>query len=101
MNSNKKAFTLVEIALATAIVGIMALIALPSYVDIIETKRLDAEKASFTNYETDFKRSFQDSDWSRNVAAFVGSMPPTFTIYATAFGLCSPSANAGEGDWFV
>jgi type II secretory pathway pseudopilin PulG len=92
----------VEIALATAIIGIMALVALPSYVDIVETKRIEAEKASFANFEEDIKRSFQDSDWSRNIAAFAGTMPSAHASqFATAFGACSDSAHATDGAWFV
>ena len=99
---------MIEIAVVTAIMGILAMVTMPSFVKIIETKREEAETASLINIEDDLKRGFQDTDPGRNISAFVGPLPPTtITQFATDFRSCPvlsdptyPTA-AAAGDWFV
>jgi prepilin-type N-terminal cleavage/methylation domain-containing protein len=102
LNTKIKGFTLIELAVVTAIIGVLSLILMPSLIDVFESKRLDAEQASLTALEDDIKRSFQDSDWARNLAAFPALMPPTYvTQYATTFGVCPASAGATDAAWLV
>lgn len=102
MNRKLHGFTLIEIAVVTAIIGILAMIVTPAFVEVLEAKRIEAEKASFASFEEDIKRSFQDSDWSRNIAAFASAMPSALaTQYATNFGSCPVGTLANDSAWYV
>lgn len=102
MNRKLNGFTLIEIAVVTAIIGILAMIVTPSFVDMLQAKRIEAEKSSLTSYEEDIKRSFQDSDWSRNIAAFTGPLSGTMpTTLSTTFGDCPAGTLATDAAWIV
>jgi len=101
MKEKQYGFTLIEIAVVTAIIGILAMIVLPSLMERLQSARLDAEKATLTTFEDDMKRSFQDSRFDYNMddgvvtgdlSGFRSCPKTTETTYPTT---------ATTGDWFV
>lgn len=101
MKRDAQGFTLVELAVVTAVIGVLSMMILPSLVDTVEARRLDAERAGLAVLDDDIRRSFQESDWSRNLAAFAAEMPQELAQSATGFGACIPGAPAAGAAWYA
>jgi prepilin-type N-terminal cleavage/methylation domain-containing protein len=101
MNGKQHGFTLIEIAVVTAIIGVLAMIMVPSLMERLKSARLDAEKASLAAFEEDIKRSFQNSDSDYNIDGAV------ITKDSSGFRSCpimtdsTYPTTAATGDWFV
>lgn len=102
MEKQVAGFTLIELAVVTAVIGVLSLILVPSLIDVLESRQIETERANLVGLEEDIKRSFQDVDWSRNLASFPQAMPEELSAqYATVFGECSEGAPAADGAWYV
>lgn len=95
---SNKGFTLIELMITVAIVGILAAVALPSYRDYILRGQLVDATTAMANFRAQMEKHFQDNRTYATVGAFVtpcerndGSrVVGSFTI--SCFG--APTANA-------
>ncbi|WP_404424712.1 hypothetical protein [Nibricoccus sp. IMCC34717] len=63
-----RAFTLLEIAVVTAILGLLSFLFLPSLANGIETQRIEAERVVLQTLADEVVRSFSVADPARNIA---------------------------------
>jgi type IV pilus assembly protein PilE len=68
-----KGFTLIEVMIVVAIVGILAAIAIPAYTDFILRGRIVDATNGLSTFKADMERHFQDN---RTYAAAGGFTPP-------------------------
>jgi hypothetical protein len=94
------AFTLLEIAVVTAILGLLTFLFLPSLADGIEAQRIEAERVALQALATEVERSFSIADPARNIAVL-----PSHTLgsaYATWFDVGGARPNSVSGaEWYA
>lgn len=89
--TKQKGFTLIELMVAVAVVGILASIALPSYQRYIFRSQIPAGLNALAAYQARMEQSYQDTG-SYGAATCSAVLPST-----PSFTLSCASANAGQG----
>ena len=72
MNKDSKGFTLIEVMITVAIVGILAAIALPAYTDYIIRGRIPEATANMESYRALMEQYYQDNRNYANAAGDCG-----------------------------
>lgn len=88
-------FTLLELIIAVAIVGILAAIALPSYSDSVRKARRSDGTATLLKAQIDQEK------WRGNHTAYTSSLQGTNCGTSTATGLCWTSNTSPEGYYTI
>ena len=96
MHSAQKGFTLIELMISVAIIGIVAAIAIPAYVDYIET----AEEAVMVQ-NIDTMRLFQEDFRLRNGSYAAGPWDPVGAQDLEAAIDWSPTGDNGQTVYVV
>ena len=89
-------FTLVELMIATAVVGILAAIALPSYNAYVFRSRIPASLDALSAYQARMEQTFQDTSSYSSPAdssACASSLPTATSTFVLS---CAPN-KAGQG----
>ena len=101
MNRKQHGFTLIEIAVVTVIIGILAMTTMPSVMNRLLAARREAEKTTMDTFTEDIKRSFQTTDFNYNIATFsstIGVKPPTLVTTFRSYNINDTPTSA---DWLV
>ena len=61
VNSRQKGFTLIEVMIVVAIIGILAAIALPSYTDYVKRGKAAEATSMLANFRIRMEQSYQDN----------------------------------------
>lgn len=102
-----KGFSLIELLIVVAVVGILAAIAYPSYVDAITQSRRADAKTTLLDIAQRIERFYSENHSYANVAASVGGTPQaspdgwysiTITSTATTYNLTAVPQNAQAND---
>jgi type IV pilus assembly protein PilE len=88
---HRAGFTLIEVMMAIAIVGILAAVAFPSYVDHVRRGKITEATASLATMRVQMEQYFQDN---RTYADVAGVTPP-----CTATSAVAPPPNARYFDF--
>ena len=96
MHSAQKGFTLIELMISVAIIGIIAAIAIPAYVDYIDT----AEEAVMVQ-NIDTMRMFQEDFRLRNGAYAAGTWDPAGLQDLEAATDWAPTGDNGQTVYVV
>ena len=88
-------FTLIELVIAVAIVGILAAIAIPTYNSQVEKGRLADARAALTEDGHFLERWYADNGSYKNGAAWP-TLPVTGTDYFTISFTAQPSSSDGN-----
>lgn len=92
-SSNQRGFTLIELMITVAVVGILAAVALPSYTRYVARGKITDAVAALADYRVKMEQYFQDN---RNYGTANGSCPVTITAsqyftYSCLVGSATPS----------
>ncbi len=69
MRAIQKGFTLIEIMIAVAIIGILAAIAIPQYQDYVLRANIQEATSTLSDFRTRMEQAYQDNRTYLNVAA--------------------------------
>lgn len=84
--SLQKGFTLIEVMIVVAIIGILATIAIPNYTDYVLRSRAAEATSTLANARVQIEQLFQDN---RSYAAFICPLAGQYFVYN-----CALAANA-------
>lgn len=96
----QRGFTLLELAVVTAIVGLLSLILLPSVAEQIEAMRMAAEDAQMDHLAKLMERSFQSTEPATNVSSISRHPLGRESSWNTDFGADAVPANLAA-TWFA
>ena len=82
----QKGFTLIEVMIVVAVIGILAAIAIPSYTDYVLRGRAAEATSALANARVQIEQLFQDN---RSYAAFICPLAGQYFVYN-----CALAANA-------
>lgn len=89
----KKGFTLIELMVALVIIGILASVVIPSYLDYISRARLTEAFDALAIYHVKLEQAYQDSgSYANSTAGCVVGTPST-----AHFNYSCQLANSGQG----
>ncbi|QMV75473.1 prepilin-type N-terminal cleavage/methylation domain-containing protein [Comamonas piscis] len=71
----QQGFTLIEVMIVVAIIGILSAIALPSYRDYVTRGRIPEATATLSTYQVRMEQWFQDNRKYRNADSACGALP--------------------------
>lgn len=91
----RNGFTLIEVMIVVAIVGILAAVALPSYTSYVNRGKITEALAALADYRIKMEQYFQDN---RNYGAASGNCPVTVTtskyfVFTCTVGATTPSVS--------
>jgi type IV pilus assembly protein PilE len=98
---NSSGFTLIELMVVVAIIGILAAIAMPNYNDYITRSKVTEAVASLSDARVRMEQYFQDNRYYNTDGTAATGCAPTVTVAATAnftFG-CLAAANGQAYVW--
>ncbi len=75
----QQGFTLIEIMIVVAIIGILATIALPNYRDYVTRGRIPEATAALSTYQVKMEQWFQDNRKYRNADGNCGALAADYT----------------------
>ena len=116
MRSCRRAFTLIELVMVIAIIGILASLAVPKFLDLSSAAKISATKAGLGSLRSVLAIKYASSatggvtasyPGSLTTADFAGSENPknalngTTGISALAATVAGTITNSGAGFWFV
>jgi prepilin-type N-terminal cleavage/methylation domain-containing protein len=99
MNVSKSAFTLVEIMIVVAIIGLLAMIAIPSFMKARHTSQMNAYINDVRIAHDAFVQYNMDHNGRYPPNASPGVLPPTMTEYLTKFPWSAKPTIGGVWDW--
>lgn len=93
MKNKHTGFTLIEVMITVAIIGILAAIALPAYGDYVRRGRITEAVAGLSDMLVKMEQYFQDNRTyvGACVAGTLAPLPPATSYFTFS---CSPSASA-------
>jgi type IV pilus assembly protein PilE len=98
---NSSGFTLIELMVVVAIIGILAAIAMPNYNDYITRSKVTEAVASLSDARVRMEQYFQDNRYYNTDGTAATACAPTVTVADTTnftFG-CAASANGQAYVW--